>query len=340
MTDALFEELLNWLADVLTKQAQTNPEFNSSPSFEKAVRKQAAIFLNGNPKNKNPTIKVDMNPPAQGFPDIVLLDKGIEVKYTDSDNWRTIANSVRESDRAPGVKRIVILEAKMGGTPLVKWKDYGDAIIHVRSSHDPRFEVDVTAGPDDSLFKTINISYDDFAVLPIDEKMRYVRAYAKRRIALSGDYLWWIEDGSFLNAKINFLDSFTEEDKKHYKSIGILLAPECLSPNNLISKYGHFMEVLLDNFGLITASVKSFLYDGRENLDLSSSLGKSATFNLIKDNIASVYQESNSLPDILFTKCWGKNIKKEKRFSYWLDQITKITANPEILNLAKNQNLI
>ena len=49
------------------------------------------IALNG---NASLDITVDMNPPAQGFPDIVLGNVGVEVKFTESDTWRCIANSV------------------------------------------------------------------------------------------------------------------------------------------------------------------------------------------------------------------------------------------------------
>jgi len=48
---------------------------------------------------------------------------------------------------------------KWGGIPEVKWGDYEKSVIHVRTSHVPRFEVEISA--DHSLFELMGISYDD-----------------------------------------------------------------------------------------------------------------------------------------------------------------------------------
>ena len=109
------------------------------------------------------SLHVDMNPPAQGFPDIVLGDVGIEVKFTEADTWRCIANSVLETNKVHSVKHICVVYCKMGGLPEVRYDDWEHAVMHVRTSHVPRFELEI--GATRSLFSIMGISYDAFSNL-------------------------------------------------------------------------------------------------------------------------------------------------------------------------------
>ena len=63
--------------------------------------------------------------------------------------------------------------------------------MHVRTSHVPRFELEI--GSNRSLFQLMGISYDDFRQLHMDEKMHHVRAYARSRLK-TGERLWWLEN--------------------------------------------------------------------------------------------------------------------------------------------------
>ena len=96
-------------------------------------------------------IPVDFSPHPYGFPDIVLGQFGVEVKFTTNDTWRSVANSVFESFRSKEVKHIYVVFGKMGGAPEVRWGRYDECVMHVRTSHVPRFEVDLEA--EESLFK-------------------------------------------------------------------------------------------------------------------------------------------------------------------------------------------
>ena len=81
----------------LTQQANVK-KFSTSEEFERAVRTLAAA------KAKTYGISVELNPAAQAFPDIAIGDYGIEVKFTANDTWRSVANSVQESNRVDSVK--------------------------------------------------------------------------------------------------------------------------------------------------------------------------------------------------------------------------------------------
>ena len=85
--------------------------FRSSSDFEIRVREVADEVL-------GPGI-VDFSPPDQAFPDIAIDQYGIEVKFTTNDTWRSVANSVLESNRVNGIEKIYIVFGKMGGIPNV-----------------------------------------------------------------------------------------------------------------------------------------------------------------------------------------------------------------------------
>ena len=83
----------------------------------------------------------------------------------------------------------------MGGIPEVRWGDYEQSVIHVRTSHVPRFEIELPSEKvtvKQSLFEAMGIKYDDFRRLDMRGKMRHIRAYA-RKLHPDGR-LWWIEE--------------------------------------------------------------------------------------------------------------------------------------------------
>ena len=80
------------------------------------------------------------------YSQILLLEEfGVEVKFTAKDTWRSVANSVFETFRNKEVNSIYVVFGKMGGIPEVKWQRYEDCVIHVRTSHVPRFELEINA---------------------------------------------------------------------------------------------------------------------------------------------------------------------------------------------------
>lgn len=186
MTESEFELLLTVVCQKLTSEAQTKP-FQTSKEFENRVREVARETIN------NPLIKIDFNPHPQAFPDIAISDFGIEVKFTTNDTWRSVANSVLETNRIEAVKKIYIIFGKMGGIPEVRSGLYEKCVIHVRTSHVPRFEIEVNPMPEESLFEKMRITYDEFRISSMEAKMRYIREYARARLK-DGERLWWLED--------------------------------------------------------------------------------------------------------------------------------------------------
>ena len=198
----MFHRLLDIVCAELTIEARTSG-FTKALVFENRVREitqkvsdeiDAGRYheLLANVLDDLPLgIHIDMHPPAQGFPDVVLGDVGIEVKFTEADTWRCIANSVLETNKVHSVKHICVVYCKMGGIPEVRYDDWEHAVMHVRTSHVPRFELEIDATR--SLFDIMGISYNDFSGLEMPKKMVYIRNYARSRLK-SGEHLWWLDD--------------------------------------------------------------------------------------------------------------------------------------------------
>ena len=118
MTKTEFEKILDICCEQLTHEARESG-FKISSQFENRVREVLSILT-----KDDASFEIDFNPHPQAFPDIAMGEYGIEVKFTLSDTWRSIANSVLETQRINEVKHIYIVFGKMGGLPEVRWGEY------------------------------------------------------------------------------------------------------------------------------------------------------------------------------------------------------------------------
>ncbi len=186
MDQQQFESILDQCRDILVREMRTQPMpacYKSSKPFEHRVREVlhdlCAPF----------GVDISLDDSGQTFPDIPAGRFGVEVKHTKADSWESIANSIRENQRVGSVEVVYLLFGKLGGVPDCRWDLYEHCVVHVRSTHDPRFQVDMT-GTKQPLFERMGIAYDDFRELDIMDKMPYIRAYA-REIHPDGR-LWWL----------------------------------------------------------------------------------------------------------------------------------------------------
>lgn len=220
MSKEEFEAYLDAVATQLRQEAQAL-SFTSSSQFEQRVREVVQSVIT------QPGIEIDFHPHPHAFPDIEVGEYGIEVKFTLNDSWRSVANSVLETHRIESVKHIYLMFGKMGGSPDVKWGEYEKSVMHVRTSHVPRFEVQI--GAPQSLFNAIGIPYNDFRSLEMHEKMQYIRTYAKSRLK-EGERLWWLEDAPgeehTLPIQARLYTELNNTEKIKLRAEAILLCPQ------------------------------------------------------------------------------------------------------------------
>jgi len=315
-----FEQLLDELCARLTFECAKGQPFTVSKSFENRVREVIRTLLD------HFKIPVDFTPHPYGFPDIVLGKFGVEVKFTTNDTWRSIANSVFESFRNKDVKHIYVVFGKMGGCPEVRWGRYEECVMHVRTSHVPRFEVDIDAK--ESLFKKFGISYDQFSALSEDGRMKYVRDYARDRLK-PGERLWWLEEksdqGHSLPMQVQLFANLSNEEKLKMRAEASLLCPQIVGSGRNRTKYIDPIMFLLTYHGILAT---------RDVFSAGSAAGPARGGMYVQRALQRIQPQmieaAKYLETSLFREYWGRNVPPRKRIREWLrmaDVYAKV-ANP------------
>src|SRR3972149_11149844 len=118
--------------------------------------------------------------------------------------------------------------------------------MHVRTSHVPRFEVEMY--PEESLFGKMGITYDSFCKFPLEDKMRYIRQYARGRLK-PGEHLWWLEGKPepehSLPIQVQLYMHLPQEEKRKLRAEAALLCPQVVKPSRTKNKYNDAVMYLL-----------------------------------------------------------------------------------------------
>ena len=307
----------------LNDQLKTGEKFGSSSNFETEVRTslQPIIELYGG--------NVELEPPKQGFPDIVLGQYGIEVKFTEQDTWRSIANSISQGTKSENVRHVYVVFAKMGGKVAINWARYEDAVIHVRTSHVPRFEIELFPErmPESrvTLFDQMGISYAEFSDLPMAGKMEYVRDYARGRLK-QGDQLWWIEDnpdgGHSLPLEVRLYTNLEDAERRQLRAEAALLCPEIVGSSRDTTKYQRVAMYLITYHGVVCTA--------RDLYSAGSVAGPERGGNYVLRSLAQIEHEMRTaadyLEDALFVEYWGESVPKDQRIARWLERADIIAS--------------
>lgn len=312
MKEQDFVDLLDKVVDQLTMESREKGIFTSSKSFENRVRE--VLVENSCPSS------IDFNPHPYIFPDIIIGEYGIEVKFTTNDTWRSVANSVFESTRANDVKDVYLVFGKMGGNPEVKWGKYEDCVMHVRTSHVPRFEVEI--GTSRSLFKQMDTSYNEFRTLELNEKMHYIRKYARSRLR-KGERLWWLEDrpekDHSLSIQVRLYMNLAQEEKRRLRAEAAILCPQIVKPSRAKNKYDDAVLYILTYHGVLCPQARDLFSAGSVALRGDPTRGGIYILRSLKDIESEMEKASIELDEALFEEYWGEKVDHDKRTKKWLE---------------------
>jgi hypothetical protein len=327
MSPKEFEAILDQLVSQLRETAREQI-FRTSKQFEDAVREGLeTIFAPYGLK-----VKADHHP--QDFPDVALGEFGVEVKFTENDQWRSIANSVLERRKNDLVRHIYLVFGKMGGEPDVRWGRYEDCVVHVRTSHVPRFEVEI--GTTNSLFSRLGISYNEFSQLSMPEKMVYLRQYARR--PENKEYIWWLDDHleeiHDLPKNVRRYTQLSGEEKKELRGEAALLCPEVLGKDR--DKY--------DKVAFYCLIHRAVICTGRDLFTAGSITGGQDTGgDYLKKGLVLVQEHmvraAQNLEEGLFQEYWGYSVPPDERIYEWLrraDQLAHGWVPSDVLFKAEN----
>lgn len=308
-----FEELLTVLTGQLTKEVQKNDKYHKPSDFEQRVRTVLESLTQGQKD------KVDLIPHAQVFPDIVFGEFGIEVKVTNKNVWRSVANSVFEGTRNESVHHVYLLFGKMGGTPAVRWNRYEDCVMHVRTSHVPRFEVEI--GTKKPLFSKFGVTYDQFCALSLEQKMLLIRSYARERLK-EGERLWWLEDNQeqehSLPLEVRLYMGLTQEEKRRYRAEAALLCPQIVKPPRTKKKYDDASMFLLTYYGILCPQARDLFSAGSVALRSDETRGGNYILRALNDIQGEMRLAAKTLEDALFVEYWGASVPPKDRITEWL----------------------
>jgi len=316
MTEAEFEQVLAIVCQKLTIQARESP-FRTSKEFENRVREVVQETIN------NPLIEIDFDPHPQAFPDIAIGEFGIEAKFTTNDTWRSVANSVLERNRIDEVKKIYLVFGKMGGIPEVRSGQYEKCVMHVRTSHVPRFEVEIYPEPEQSLFEKMGISYDQFRISPMEAKMGYIRDYARGRLK-DGERLWWLEDNPesdhTLPIQARLYTKLAKSEQTRLRAEAILLCPQVVKSGNARDKYEDVAMFLLTYHGVLAHQVRDQFSAGSVANPKNDDAGGIYIQRALKLLEQEMLDAAQRMDDDLFIEYWGESVPPPERIEKWLQK--------------------
>jgi hypothetical protein len=309
LKSAEFEGFLDSLQKQLEGEARRSV-FGSSKQFENRARE--ILQESG--------LKVDFDPHPYVFPDICIGDFGVEVKFTTNDTWRSVANSVFEGTRKANVKHVYVLFGKMGGQPAVRWGTYENCVIHVRTSHVPRFEVAMDDGHE-PLFKKFGLTYDKFQRSSLEQKMSYIRAYARNRLK-PGERLWWLEEQAeqehTLPLEVRLYMRLPQSEKRRLRAEAALLCPGIVRPSRTRDKYNDAVMYILTYHGVLCPQARDLFSAGSVAMRGDQARGGNYVERALLDIQSEMREAAKSLEDALFFEYWGQSVPPHSRIREWL----------------------
>lgn len=305
-----FEAVVSEVATLLNQIISTKGKFTSSKQFEDEVRNVLTSM----------GLTINYEPHPHVFPDIPLGEFGIEVKFTANDTWRSIANSIFEGMRDPSVKHIYLIFGKMGGNPEVRWGKYDDCVMHVRTSHVPRFEVEMTA--EKSLFEKMGTTYESFSKASDEQKMTYVRTYARKRLK-PGERLWWLEENDeqehSLPLQVRIYMNLDRREKRQLRSEAAILCPQIVKPSRAKDKYSDAVSYMLTYRGVLCPQARDLFSAGSVALRADGARGGNYLQRALADIESEMCVAAEALEDSLFEEYWGRVVPSEERIATWLN---------------------
>jgi hypothetical protein len=308
-----FEQLLDLTAEALTEDVRATPAHHAAPAFEQRTLE----VLVGLAHDQGLAVSAAKN--AQGFPDIVANGFGVEVKSVQTDSWLTIGNSIFEGTRATSTQSVYVMFGKMGGAPEVRWAPYGNVVSHVRTTHMPRFVLDLaTKTP---LFERMGITYDDFFSLNEEEKMAYVREYWRERLG-PGEHLWWIEPEMphSLPLEVRLYRNLEVEEQTRLRAEAVILNPQIVQSGRVKGKYDDVATYLMSVHGVLCPQVRDLFSAGSaagvvRPEDERGGVYIQRALSAIEDHLR---EAAERLKDALFQEYWGTVVPQEERLREWL----------------------
>lgn len=307
-----FEQVLTRACAILTDNLRASTAYHDPSLFQQQVQDtlRVAAYELG--------LQVGPSFHPHAFPDITANGFGVEVKYTRSDSWQSVGNSIFEGMRDPNAETIYVVLGKTGGTPEARWARYEDCISHVRVSHAPRFVVDVS-GESSRLFDRITVPYNDFAQLSDEDKMSHIREYSRGRLG-EGERLWWLEVAHTLPVGVRFYTHLTQEEKRVYRAEAAVLFPQVCASRYRRGKYNDASLYLLMHHGVFCSQARDLWTAGSVAGSTGDGNNPEGPYILhaLSDIQDLMREAALRLDENLIEEYWGEPCEPNDRIATWL----------------------
>jgi hypothetical protein len=227
---------------------------------------------------------------------------------------------VFEGRRDKEVIHVYVVFGKMGGSPEVRWGRYENCVMHVRTSHVPRFEVEMF--PAEPLFSKMGVTYADFCKLTPDDKMRLVRTYARKRLK-PGERLWWLEDRAeqehSLPMEVKLYMELPQHQKRRLRAEAALLCPQIVKPSRAKNKYVDAVMYLLTYHGVLCPQARDLFSAGSVAMASDSKRGGNYIERALNDIQDEMKAAALEMEDALFVEYWKQSVPPKDRIKRWLE---------------------
>lgn len=262
------------------------------------------------------------------FPDIVANKYyGVEVKSTAKNHWTSIGSSILESTRDKNVERIYLTFGKLGKPVSFMSRPYEECLSGIAVTHYPRYKIDMTLRPGETIFDKMGIPYDTIRKMdnPVVPVSKYYTEHAK-----PGESLWWAQgesESTTDTATIRLWTSLSKHEKERLTAHGYALFPEILSPGNN-KKYNRYALWLASSQGVVNTNIRdSFSAGGKKPMTLSNHLivPMPAAFARIKEYRELIRTVINDTDSLVLKQYWATNYLDNNRVNQWCRLVLNYT---------------
>ncbi len=270
MTLDSFHQIVKQTIDKLEEVARNDPNvitsLNSGELFQNYVYRTVQEITNAFEPSATVT-----NKPSKAFPDIIIQGSdgnkyGIEVKSSSENKagWEIPGNSVNESTLEADLIEIQLIFGKTHRNILqFKAGLYSDKVKTIRSTHYPRYIIDMDISPRETIFHDMGKTFEEINALSENERLQAI----KDHFIKNGQYYWWLSSDA--GSAIALFEGLDRDTIDEALAFGFVHYPELLS--NSRTKYVRLAKYIASEYGAVSTSLRDRVSaGGKQTFDIGA----------------------------------------------------------------------
>ena len=257
------------------------------------------------------------------FPDLFTQDDfyGIEVKTSQSNNWRSVGNSVLETSRIQNIDNIYVLFGKIKTPSAFRWSRYEDCIYDVSVTHYPRYQIDMDT--QETLFDKMGTKYD---LIRNSDPVSHVKKYYREKLK-PGEKLWWLDSEEHTTPiSTKHFSDLDESEKDLWLAKSMAFMPEIFSPRKTLTKYKKVASLLMVEGGILCHNVRDhFSAGGQQEIKVEGKTYPSTpqVFSRLQNLILDIEAIILSTDKYKLEDYWECDLRDTNALYKWIDLVNK-----------------